>query len=262
MASPLGEPCAHDDDFNSWYDDAGACFRVVLHNSTPRTIRLSVQPECSGDVTPLRRTQGQTCSQLLHAQRSARELAQQQELEDTEEPQHDDQYVQDQHQHRVDAERDRAVDNSSLSDEVTDFMITHEDKPVLQADLETADISDDTSEVLYYGADRDECGFIRDTVASFMRRPEYEDPDTGWDGVSPEENTCNQEPSRDAETLWKTQTFLNTCTTRPMCTKQGCIARPMGGCFTDTYPVDCEETAPAWPRSARFSSRTRDGGTS
>ena len=207
MSSPLGEPCAHDEDFKSWYDDAGACFRVVLHNSTPRTIRLSVQPECSGDVTPVRPTRGQTCSQLLHAERSARELAQHHEQEDAEDPEHDD-HVRDhqsQHQHRADPGLARDTD------EVHDF--DHYDiETALQEDFERAESSDNNSELLYYGADRVESGVVRETVASFMRQPEYDDLETGSDNAPADENYCNQEPPRDTDNV---SPEANNCSTEP-----------------------------------------------
>ena len=197
MSSPLGEPYADDEDFNSWYEDAGACFRVVLHNSTPRTIRLSVQPECSADVTPVRVTRGLTCSQLLHAERSARELAQH-ELEAAEGPKHDD---HEQDQPRGDPDLDCDVDEEH---DFTQFDI----ESALQEDFDPgAEVLSGNSEALYYGADRAKGGVLRESVASFMRQAaEHDDCETVSADVPPQDNNSsqepiNQDPSRDADNV-------------------------------------------------------------
>lgn len=49
MSSPLAEPCSYDSDCDSWYDDARASFRLVLHKSSPNYIPLSLMPVVEGD---------------------------------------------------------------------------------------------------------------------------------------------------------------------------------------------------------------------
>ena len=50
MGSPLAEPRSDDPDYDSWYDDAEASFRLVLHKSSPNWIPLTLMPVGEGDA--------------------------------------------------------------------------------------------------------------------------------------------------------------------------------------------------------------------